>query len=131
MVMAPNDGATDIDFYFVNDHTLTADALSVLNELFDTYKKQDVKSGLVMDLKIVQAQLQRQKQSREPTKVPVEVFDAFFGSFMQSKTLITQQEFSDLIAKHEDSLLEIGNNIEQPKMKLGAKQAPETEHEQE
>ena len=62
-VMAqPNDSPTDLGFYFVNEKTLTADALSLLNELFETYKKQDPKAGVVMDLKIVQAQLQRQKQ---------------------------------------------------------------------
>jgi len=62
-VMAqPYESSTDLDFYFVNEKTLTADALSLLNELFETYKKQDPKAGVVMDLKIVQAQLQRQKQ---------------------------------------------------------------------
>ena len=133
MVMAPpNDGPTDIDFYYVNPYTLTADALSLLNELFETYKKQDAYAGVVMDLKIVQAQLQRQKQAGELMKVPLEVFNTFFGNFLSSKTIITQQEFSDLIAQNEDSLLEIGTNIDQPKsMKLGQKVAPEIEREAE
>lgn len=44
--------------------------------------------------------------------MPIEVYNMFFDEVMARKTLITQQEFSDMIAKNEDTLLEIGSNID-------------------
>jgi hypothetical protein len=65
--------------------------------------------------------LQRQQQNGELTRIPLEIFDHFFGDFMKKKTVITQQEFSDMVSNNEDALLGIGNKVmEQPaKMKLG------------
>lgn len=84
-----------IDAYIVPDanrpNTLTADALSLLNELFESNKREDTKlKKFVVDLKSIEGSLQQQVQNFQKPKVPLEVFDIFFGEHMKRKAVITQ-----------------------------------------
>ena len=84
----------EADSYLIQDprrpNTLTADALSLLNELFESNKSQDNKiKTFFLDLKSTQTMLMKQKQGKQRLSVPIEVFDIFFGTFMKRKTIIT------------------------------------------
>lgn len=104
----------EIDAYIVQDYsrpnTLTADALSLLNELFESNKREDrISKSFIVDLKSLYESLQQQVQNLQKPKVPLEVFEIFFGDYMKRKAVITQQEFADMIETAENRLFEIGN----------------------
>ena len=104
----------DIDAYIVQDdsrpNTLTADALSLLNELFESNKREDrISKSFIVDLKSLYESLQQQVQNLQKPKVPLEVFEIFFGDYMKRKAVITQQDFADMIETAENRLFEIGN----------------------
>lgn len=114
-----NDTPADADFYIVQDQdpskppTLSADALSLLNSLFEGRKQLEGKT-YVLDLKAAQSLLELQMEQSQKMLLPLEVFDIFFGTFLKKKSKITQQEFSDLISEAEERLFAIGNSVEEP-----------------